>query len=499
MAAGLLAQAVHPVAKGVAVDAELVGGVAPAAAGVEQGGEGLDQPGVRRGRAEHAVDEGLERRVGKAEQKLEGAEVLVGGDLAGPGVERRARLEEAPAEATPLGRAAHADPRHRLRLDDAAGEAHDVLLAVGADEEGRAVAARGGEIRHAPALELLGDLVAQALAGETVARDGEERRVLAVGLEPEGRHPARRLAVVEPVVLEVLEEVAGQAQLGRAHRAPARELEGERRLPVVEDEAVVLAEVAALAGCLEGDHLAGRDDRQLEGVLEAEPVPRVALGDDAAVLVDEREAAAEVVADDGEECLQSAALEDRCGQPLVHLERARHLLELFAREMRHRRLRDGDERDLVRNREDWERELVRLLDDRRRHVGEAEAHAEAEPGEPVLGKPLDVGALRRRHLAHPEPGREEELAAFEELGRVGELGDVQPADLVPEPFRARGDGQAELGELRDLLNRQHAVCFDARAKTVRRSAHWSNQERASLGRAGQRRGPAAGTGRPGMS
>src|SRR6185436_20926847 len=116
MAAGLFAQAVHPVAKGVAVDAELVGGVAPAAAGVEQGGEGLDKPGVRRGRAEHAIDEGLERRVGKAEQKLERAEVLVGADLAGPGVERRTRLEEAPAEATSLGRAAHADPCHRLRL-----------------------------------------------------------------------------------------------------------------------------------------------------------------------------------------------------------------------------------------------------------------------------------------------------------------------------------------------------------------------------------------------
>ena len=58
------------------------------------------------------------------------------------------------------------------------------------------------------------------------------------------------------------------------------------------------------------------------------------LGDHAAVLVDEREAAAEVVADDGEQRLQSAALEDRVGQPLVHLERARHLLELLAREVR---------------------------------------------------------------------------------------------------------------------------------------------------------------------
>src|SRR4051812_6543224 len=318
MAAGLLPQPVHPIAKGVAVDAELVGGVATAAAGIEQGGEGLDQPDVRGGRPEHSVDEGLERGVWKTEQKLEGAEVLVGGDLAGPGVERRARLEKASAEAAPLGRAADADPRHWLRLDDTAGQSHDVLLAVGADEESRAIAARGGEIRHAATLQLLGDLVAQALAGETVARDREERRVLAVGLEPESRHPARRLAVVEPVVLEVLEKIAGETKLGRADCPPARKLEGERRLPVMEDEAVVLAEVAALAGGLEGDHLTGRDDRQLQCVLEAEPVPRMALGHDPPVLVDECEAAAEVVADDGEKGLQPAALEDRCCQPLVH-------------------------------------------------------------------------------------------------------------------------------------------------------------------------------------
>jgi hypothetical protein len=128
---------------------------------------------------------------------------------------------------------------------------------LSAPTKSRAVAARGGEIRHAPTLELLGDLVAQTLAGETVARDGKERRVLAVGLEPERGHPACCLAVVEPIVLEVFEKVAGQAQLGRADRTPAGKLEGERRLPVMENETVVLAEVASLAGGFEGDHLAG--------------------------------------------------------------------------------------------------------------------------------------------------------------------------------------------------------------------------------------------------
>src|SRR5262249_6727218 len=53
--------------------------------------------------------------------------------------------------------------------------------------------------------------------------------------------------------------------------------------------------------------------------------------------------------------------------------------------------------------------------------------------------------------------REQELTTFEELGRVGELGDVQPADLAPEPVCPRGDRQAELGELRDVLDSQHGV------------------------------------------
>src|SRR4029079_13844358 len=189
--------------------------------------------------------------------------------------------------------AADADPRHRLGLDDTASKGHYVPLPVRAHQEKRAGAARGRKIRHAPTLELFGHLVAQALAGKTVARDREERRVLAVGLEPEGSHPACPLAVMEPVVLEVLEEIAGEAKLSRADRAPTRKLEGECRLPVMEDKAVVLAEVDALAGCLERPHLAGRDDRQLKGVVKAEPVPRVTLGDDAPVLVDEREAAPE--------------------------------------------------------------------------------------------------------------------------------------------------------------------------------------------------------------
>jgi hypothetical protein len=353
--------------------------------------------------------------------------------------------------------AADSDSRHRLRLHDAAGKREDILLALRTDEECRAVPTRRREVRHTAALQFLGDLVAKALSREAVARNGEKRRVIAVGLEPEGGHPARSLAVVEPVVLQILEQVAGKAELGRAHRAPAGELEGERRLSVVKDEPVVLAEVPALARCLERHHLAGGDHWKLECAFEAKAIPCVALDDHAAALVDESEAATEVVADDGQERLQPTALEHRRGEALVHLECTGGLLELLVGEMRDGRLRDRDERNLVRDGQDRERQGVAFLHDRRRHGRKAEADSEAEPCEAVLGEPANVCPLRRHHLAHAEARGEQELSALEELRRVSELGNVQPADLVPKAVSARGDGQAEPGELRDLLDRQQGI------------------------------------------
>ncbi len=95
-------------------------------------------------------------------------------------------------------------------------QGEDVLLALGTDEEGRAVAACGGEVRHAAAFELLGDLVAKPLAGEAVARHGEQRGVLPVGLEPEGGHTTRGLAVVEAVVLKTGAAFAALVNFGQA-------------------------------------------------------------------------------------------------------------------------------------------------------------------------------------------------------------------------------------------------------------------------------------------
>jgi len=164
-----------------------------------------------------------------------------------------------------------------------------------------------------------------------------------------------------------------------------------------------------------------------------------------------------VIADHGEERLQAAALEHGRGEPLVHLEGARHLLEPFVREVRDRRLRNRDERHFVGNGHDGEGELVRLLHDRRGHRGKAEPDSEPETGEPVLGEAAQVRALRRGHLAHAEAGGEEELPSLEELRRIGELRDVQPADLVAKPLGAGRHSEPQAGKHGDSLDGEHVL------------------------------------------
>ena len=80
-----------------------------------------------------------------------------------------------------------------------------------------------------------------------------------------------------------------------------------------------------------------------------------------------------------EERLQAAAVGDGLGEALVDLERLGDQLELLAGQVGEHRLRDGDERNLVGNREHREAEAVGLRDDRLRHGVEAEAEPEAEP------------------------------------------------------------------------------------------------------------------------
>ena len=91
--------------------------------------------------------------------------------------------------------------------------------------------------------------------------DGEQRRVAPVGIEPECGDPPGDFAVVEPVVLQVFEEIAGESQLGRGHGMAARQLERECRLAVMENEPVVLARLASRMGDPERRDRATCDDR----------------------------------------------------------------------------------------------------------------------------------------------------------------------------------------------------------------------------------------------
>src|SRR5581483_6440589 len=93
--------------------------------------------------------------------------------------------------------------------------------------------------------------------------------------------------------------------------------------------------------------------------------------------------------------------------------------------------------------------------DRRRHLREAEADAEAQAGDAVVSEPAHVRALAARRLTDAEAGRQQELAALEEACRVGELGAVQPGDLVVEAAGARRDAQLQVGQVGDVPDRQH--------------------------------------------
>jgi len=108
------------------------------------------------------------------------------------------------------------------------------------------------------------------------------------------------------------------------------------------------------------------------------------------VLVDEGEAAVEMAADDAEQRLDTAPADDRVGEALVDGQRPRLLLELLVGEAREGGLRDRHERHLVGDGQDREGELVRLLDDRRGNLAEAEADPEAEARDAVLRQPAHV-------------------------------------------------------------------------------------------------------------
>ena len=156
----------------------------------------------------------------------------------------------------------------------------------------------------------------------------------------------------------------------------------------------------------------------------------LALAHDTACLVDECERAADVLADDRQECRRPSSLEDGMREPLVDLERALDPCELRVRELRRDRLRQCDEGHVVGDRDQRKAHLLGLVGERRGRLGPAEADAEREARQAVLGEPAHVLALGPGELADPEPRRDQELAALEPRSRIGQLRDVDPANRV---------------------------------------------------------------------
>ncbi len=95
------------------------------------------------------------------------------------------------------------------------GDSERVLLEAGRDKEGRPVVACGGEVARAARVEHLGGGRADVLGPLGAGGDRKQCGIAALRVEPERRDPARDLALVEPVVLEVLEQVAGEPELRR--------------------------------------------------------------------------------------------------------------------------------------------------------------------------------------------------------------------------------------------------------------------------------------------
>ena len=89
--------------------------------------------------------------------------------------------------------------------------------------------------------------------------------------------------------------------------------------------------------------------------------------------------------------------------------------------------------------------LGRRLAEGRGRLGVGEADAEPEAGQVVPDEPLDERALRLV-VGQVHPRREQQLAARQPWRRIGELGDVDPADRALEPRLTRHEADVEVAD-----------------------------------------------------
>ena len=244
-------------------------------------------------------------------------------------------------------------------------------------------------------------------------------------------------------------------------------------------------------------HLAAGDDGELERVLEGDAAPAVALADHAPALVDERQAAVEVVADDGEERLEPAPLDDRVGEALVDRERARELLELLAGEVRERRLRDGDERQLVRDGDRRERRACRpprpWAPGRRGSRSRSRSRGRRARAWPV-------GARRRaaRSPRRPTPSPVVSRNSPPSRNSVGSASSETWSQLtsLASPSAPAATDSSRPGMVRDVPNGQHVARFDIGAKRYAGTRREATGIPPPFLLRGQKRGRASGLRRP---
>ena len=303
-------------------------------------------------------------------------------------------------------------------------------------------------------------------------------------VEAEEGQAAGDLLLVEVAGDELVEEVAGQALLGLGDGLLLDQLERGHRHHVVQDDAVVLAEVAAVLDhgeerpdAVRGDHGVhlharshagdGEGEVLAVGAAVADAAPQVGdqlgaqapavggLAEHHAVEVEEHRRAADEGRERGEDGLEALLFEHDLGELLVHGQAALEQGVLLVDDLRGHRLGDGDERHVVRHLEQGEAVLLGHADQGRRHLVEAEAGAEPEAGDVVVDEHLEERDLVLFLGREPVPGGEQQLPALEPAGGVGDLGDVHPAHGVARGLGAREQAQVEVGNLEDVLNGDH--------------------------------------------
>ena len=179
------------------------------------------------------------------------------------------------------------------------------------------------------------------------------------------------------------------------------------------------------------------------------------LAQNEAVKVEQHGRAADEGRQRREDRVETLLLEHDLGELLVHREAALQQRVLFVDDLRRDGLADGDERHVVGHLEDGEVVLLRDADERFGDLVETEPGADAQTGQVVVDEALEPGDLLLLGAHHAVTRAQQQLAALEPLGGIGDLGDVHPPDRVAHCLRARQQLEVEIGNLENVLDRDH--------------------------------------------